>query len=250
MFEVAVMAPIKYLKRVREILDHLENTQLQNVDAAADLVLRAWECGGVIYCYKFGHGIEGDSINRAGGLVSVRRFDFSVKIDAYVPECLKDRRPSAGRDRNLAGIATSLAGITDDDVMLLSSVSGGNSMQIELAIRCRERNAKVVSFCSLAYAAKAESQHPSGKKLYDVSDVTVDIGVPYGDAAVEIPGIEVPVMPLSGVAMASGAWMIWGRAMEKAAAAGKPPSVLLSNNIPGGRSYNEKSREQYKKRGY
>ncbi len=244
------MIPVKYLNKVRGILEHLETTQLEAVDAAADFIVNAWDCGGVIYCHKFGHGIEGDSRSRAGGLVSVKSFDCLLRIRDAVPECLEKKRHDPERDLKEIRAAISLSKLRENDVLFLSSVSGRNRGKVEMALACRDKGVRTVSFSSLAYSSRVESEHPSGKKLCEVSDVNIDIGAPYGDAAVDIPGIEVKVMPVSGVSMACSAWMIWGRAMEKAAADGKPPSVLISHNSEGGPEYNEKSKKIYEKRGY
>ena len=80
--------------------------------------------------------------------------------------------------------------------------------------------------------------------------MNIDIGAPYGDAAVSVPGIDVDVMPVSGVAMSASAWLVWGRAMEIMAADGDPPSVLMSVNRDGGPEYNKASKKQFAERGY
>lgn len=244
------MIPVTYLDKIRGVLDHLETTQIQAVDKAADLIVQAWKNRGVVYCHMLGHGIEGDSIERAGGLVSVKRFSYSINVSAPAPDCLKAERADPDRDLQRVRDAVSIANLREHDVMLVSSVSGRNREPIEIALACRERKASVISMSSIEYSSNVESLHPSGKKLCEVSDVNIDVGAPYGDAAVNIPGIDVPVMPVSGVSMACCAWMIWGRAMEKAAAAGDPPSVFMSHNREGGPEYNGKSKTRYNERGY
>ena len=244
------MIPVAYLNKVREVLRHLEKTQLDAVERASDFIIAAWKTGGVIYCHKFGHGIEGDSIYRAGGLASVKRFSYALSVEDPVPERRKGRKSDPDRDLRIIRSAVENSNLEKGDVMLVSSVSGRNREPIELALACRDRGVRVISFSSLSYAKRAKSLHPSAQSLHEVSDVNIDIGAPYGDAAVDVPGIDVKVMPVSGVSMACCAWMIWGRAMEKAAAAGDPPSVLISHNREGGPEYNEKSMKRYNERGY
>ncbi len=244
------MVPITYLNKVRSLLDHLEKTQLDAVNQAADFVVEAWRTGGVIYCHKFGHGIEGDSIFRAGGLASVKRFHYSFDVESPVPGCRKGQDIDPDLDLKRARMAIGLSNLREHDVMLLSSVSGRNREPVELALACRERKVRVITFSSIAYSSKVKPLHPSGKSLCEAGDINIDIGVPYGDAAVSITGIDTEVMPLSGVAMACSAWMLWGRAMEKAAASGNPPSVLVSQNRDGGAEHNERSMKQYEERGF
>jgi uncharacterized phosphosugar-binding protein len=109
---------------------------------------------------------------------------------------------------------------------------------------------KVIGFTSLDYSSQVDSLHPSGKKLFEAVDVVIDIGVPFGDAAVDVPGMEFKLLPLSGVAMIVSGWLIWGRAIEKMAAAGNPPSVFMSVNREGGVEHYEKARAQFNRKGY
>ncbi len=108
----------------------------------------------------------------------------------------------------------------------------------------------MIGFTSMAYTQKVVSLHPSGKRLFEVVDVAVDCGAPYGDAGVSIPGYDVDLIPLSGLGMLAAGWMIWGTVMEKMAAAGTPASVYVSHNRDGGPEFNEKQRSRYHSRGY
>ncbi len=246
------MVPKEYLNKVRGILDHLESSQLPAVDQAAAMVVHAFQNRGAVYCWTLGHGVEGDSLHRAGGLVGVQRFAFSFHLQDKVPKCRAEERRREAADRDLERIrfAVKSSNLRAGDVMLLASVSGKNRPAVELALSCRALGMKVIGFTAMAYTAKVKSLHPSGKNLFEACDVTVDIGAPYGDAAITIPGIEVEVMPISGVAMATSAWLIWGRVMELMTAAGDPPSVLMSGNREGGPEYNQKSIRQFEERGY
>lgn len=133
---------------------------------------------------------------------------------------------------------------------MLGSVSGKNRVPVELAIACRERGVKTIGLTSLAYTQQVESLHPSGKKLCDVVDVVLDNGAPYGDAAVEIPGYNHKLLPVSGVACAVIGHMLWGRVMEKMAENGKPATVFQSVNRPTGVADLQQAEKQYNERGY
>lgn len=107
-----------------------------------------------------------------------------------------------------------------------------------------------IGFASIAYTARIDSDHPSGKKLADVVDVVVDNGAPYGDAAVEIEGYDFPLMPVSGASMVVGGRVIRGRAMELMAGRGKPASVFMSLNRADGREVHDRNLERFNKLGY
>lgn len=245
-------APAKYLNAVRAILDHLENTQMTAIEAAADMVVHAMRNQGAVYCSEIGHGIQGDFIDRAGGLAAIKPFKFDFNLPDPLPDCLKDRPGAEPGDRDLdtVRLAVRRANLRAGDVLFLGSVSGRNRQPVELALACREKGVKVVGLTSMAYTAKVESVHPSGKKLCDVVDVVIDNGAPYGDAAVEIPGLDRRALPVSGVGMSVAGWMVWGWATEKMAAADDPPTVFLSLNHPDGKEAYERSKAAYSSRGY
>ena len=246
------MTPLKYLEAVRGILTHLEETQLESVEEAASIVVESLKNGGAIFLSGIGHGNEQDFLNRAGGLAALQAFSFNFNINNPVPECKANRpRPEPVEvDLETARFAVRAGNLRAGDVLVLGSVSGKNRGPIELAMACRDAGVKVIGITSLTYTANVQSLHPSGKKLCDVVDVVIDNGAPYGDAAVDIPGFDFKLLPVSGVSAIVAGWMIWGRVIEIMTGAGDPPSVFMSVNRDGGQAYYEKSRAEFNRRGY
>ena len=249
--DIPMSAP-GYLDAVRGILDHLEQTQLPAIDRAADLIAESLTHGGAVFCAEIGHSNQADFLNRAGGMAAVMPFAFNFHVTDPVAESLRDRpRPEPfERDLEIIRFAVRASNLRAGDVLLVGSVSGRNRHPVELALACRAIGAKVIGLTSLEYTAQVESLHPSGKKLYEAVDLAIDNGAPFGDAAVQVPGIDVDVLPVSGVAMIVAGWMIFGRVMEKMAAAGNPPTVFMSINRAEGPAYYEQARKQYQARGY
>lgn len=246
------MTPVKYIQAVRVILDHLEETQLPAVERAADIVIASLSGSGAVYCAGIGHGNEHDFLNRAGGLAAIQQFSFSFNVNSPVADSLKDRQRQAPFEKDLEAVrlAVSASNLRAGDVMLMGSVSGKTAQSVELAMACRAAGVKVIGFTSLIYTARVEPVHPSGRKLCDVVDVVIDNGAPYGDAAVDVPGIEEKMLPVSGVSSIVAGWMLWGRVMEKMAAAGMPPSTFISINRKDGKEYYDKNKALFNKRGY
>lgn len=242
----------RYIDAVRRVLHHLEATQSENIERAAELVIGAYSRGGAVFCSEIGHGIQGDFLNRAGGLAALQPFTFSFSVQDSVPACLVERRRESALDRELEAVrlAVRSSNLRTGDVLLIGSVSGRNKRPVELALACREVGVRTIGLTATEYTQQVSSAHPSGKRLCDVVDVAVDIGAPYGDAAVEIPGLDVAVLPVSGVAFAVAGWMIWERVMTRMAAEGNPPTVFMSVNRPGGQEYYEAARRRLNERGY
>mgnify|MGYP001559666812 CR=1 FL=1 len=246
------MTPERYIGAVRAVLDHLEKSQLPAIERAADLVIAALSGGGAVYCAGIGHGNEADFINRAGGLAAVQQFSFNFNVNSPTAECLKDRPRAAPFEKDLEAVRLAVRGssLRAGDAMLAGSVSGRTVHAVELAMACRDIGVKVIGFTSLAYTKRVEPGHPSGRKLCDVADVVIDNGAPYGDAAVDVPGYAEKMLPVSGVSSIVAGWMLWGRVMEKMAAAGNPPGTFISVNRKDGKDYYEKSKARFNKRGY
>lgn len=242
-----------YVSKARDILTHLEQSQQQEaIAAAAELCVDALRQGGSIHCAEIGHGIQGDFIHRAGGLCAVQPFTWTIAVQQPLPE-IRRREQAAenvNRDVEQVRLAVEFSDLRPGDVMFVGSVSGRNRRPVELALSCRERGVRVVAFTSMAYTARVESLHPSGKRLFEVADVVVDNGAPYGDAGVEVPGYDVSLIPLSGLGMLVSGWLIWEQVMTRMAALGTPASILISHNRKGGPEFNEKSRATYNEKGY
>jgi len=244
--------PLDYLAAVRRVLDHLEQTQLPAIDGAADLVVEALTHRGAVWCAEIGHGIQGDFINRAGGLAAVQLFHCGLSVTDRVARGLQDRpQPEpVERDLETVRLAVRASNLRPGDVLVLGSVSGRNRGPVELALACRAQGVRTVGLTSLIYTREVVSAHPSGKKLAEVVDVVIDNGAPFGDAAVRVPGYDIALLPVSGAAGAVIGHLLWGGVMEKMAAAGTPAAVFLSLNRPDGKAWYDQALAQYEERGY
>jgi uncharacterized phosphosugar-binding protein len=245
-------APQNYLNAIRSVLDHYEQTQMETIEQAAAMVADCVLSGGAVHLAAIGHSNEQDFLSRAGGPAFLQPFSYTITVNDPVADCLKDRpRPEpVARDAEQVRLALRIGNLRAGDIMAIGSVSGRNIRPVGLALACRELGIRTIAFTSRAYTAQVTSAHPSGKKLIDVADIVIDNGAPFGDAAVEIPGYDFPLMPVSGASMVIGGWMIWGRAMEIMAARGQPASAFMSVNHPGGREVYDKNRERFQKLGY
>lgn len=242
------MTANRYLEAVRTVLAHLEQTQMPAVARAADLVVTALRNGGAVFCAEIGHGNQHDFINRAGGLAVVQAFSWRVELQERTARCRERKNPE--RDLETVRFAVQTSVLRTGDVLMLGSVSGKNRVPVELALACREKGVRTIGLTSFEYSRQVTSAHPSGKKLMDVVDVAIDIGAPYGDAAVEVPGYPHKLLPVSGVAMITVGHMIWGEVAEKMAALGQPVTTFVSINRPEGPEAYRQAVEQFEQRGY
>src|SRR6266513_1015829 len=113
------------------------------------------------------------------------------------------------------------------------SLTFHNLVAIEMAEQFRSRGVRVVSIVSLRHSQQTTSNHASGKKLPDISDLTPDTGAPPGDAMVKIDGLETPVSPGSTIGGCLLINSIKAELAERLTRAGHPPKVLAAAAVVG-----------------
>ena len=132
------------------------------------------------------------------------------------------------------------------DVLLIHSVSGRNTVPVEMAIEASKTGVYVIALTNMEYSSGVASRHPSGKKLYEVSDLVLDNCGVAGDAAIRLEGLEEAIGPTStavGAALVNGLMI---EVVEKLIEDKIVPPVFLSANLDGGDEHNRKIFEEYK----
>ena len=171
-----------YATRSAELLALAWEANAPTLARLAPIVGASVAAGGVIHTFGSGHSelISRAIIGRAGGLVCV-----SGIID-----------PTAGFIENLPGYGERLAARHDrqyalkaGEVIIVISNSGKNTSPIDVALYAKSRGLTVVGLSCLAMSRATPSQHPSGRRLFEVCDHVLDNGGVPGDAIVEVaPG--------------------------------------------------------------
>jgi uncharacterized phosphosugar-binding protein len=242
----------RYADAVHTLLDRMIREQGPNIEKAGEMLAECWAAGGAVFITDMGHGVASELLGRAGGLMALRRFGFNMHLDDGIADCRKGRPRAEPIEADVEHIRAAIrtSQLRAGDVILVGSVSGRNPRPIDLAMECRRIGVKVVVLTSLEYTSQVTSLHPSGKKLADVGDLVIDICAPFGDAAVDVDGLPVKALPVSGIAFITVLWMICGRAIEEMLARGLRPRVYMSNNRPGGPGFNENELAEYNRVGY
>jgi uncharacterized phosphosugar-binding protein len=202
---------------------------------AARLCADALANGGVIHVFDSGHLISRELLFRAGGLAALSNLDFSLNIGnvvrtrAALPD---DPALSFGYIQHVFASNQLRKG----DVLFVGSVSGKTANVIELALQGRGHGLTVIAVTALAYSPKLASDHPSEKHLYEVADLALDNGAPYGDAMLMVEGLPYPICPASGIGAATVMWAVMAGVVEEMLARGLTPTVFPSVNLPDGKT--------------
>ena len=136
--------------------------------------------------------------------------------------------------------------VSEGDLLILHSVSGRNSVPVEMALEARAAGVRTVCITNLAYSNAVTSRHPSGKRLFEVCDIVIDDKGEVGDAAVSIDGLPEKTGPTStavGTALINAVII---DAINKMIEDGIVPPVLMSANLDGGDEHNARIFEEYK----
>ena len=242
-----------YQKVLNEQLVKLQGNRAV-IDEAAKAIADAMKSGHYVFCSQIGHGIQGDFINRAGGLGNVRPFSWNFSVNNPMPTAGQNRpNPSKfNSSKEFARMAVLASNMREGDIFITGSVSGRNIAPIETALAARDIGAKVIVMTSVDYAKQTKSLHDSGKSLYECADWVIDLMTPYGDCSLKIEGYDYELVPLSGYAQVVTGWMLWGRVMELMGTLPPEdrPAVFMSANAAGGEDAYKKTWEKLNQRGY
>lgn len=234
-----------YIKTVTETIDRAWNTQQTQMTDAKALIAKAIEAKKNVFVFGCSHaGILAEEVfYRTGGLAVVNPIFF--------PGFMLNTRPitmtsSLERTEGLGKIILKQNHVSEGDVLLLHSVSGRNTVPVEMAIEARAMGVHTICITNLEYSNAVTSRHPSGKRLFEVCDIVIDNCGVTGDAAVKLDGLEEKIGPTSTTVGTAILNAIVIEAVEQMIADGIVPPVFMSANIDGGDAHNARIFEEYK----
>lgn len=219
------------------------------IEAAARMCAESLANGGVVHIFDSGHLVSYEMINRAGGPVAFSRLGFGLQVDDLV-------KTRAGGDAAPTLSYGYIAHIFETnqlrvgDVLIVGSVSGKTPNVIELALQGKAHGLKVITMSALAYSKELPSEHPSGKRLYEVGDLFLDNPAPYGDAMLSVEGMEYPICPASGVGAVVVLWAMVAGMVEEMMGRGVTPTMYPSVNRPNGKALVAAADAAAMKKGY
>lgn len=231
-----------YFDALCERLSELKTSAAEPVRAAADAVVRAARNDNLVYVFGTGHShtLAEEVHYRAGGLA------LAVPILATATMLHEGAVASTAMERTEGVVGPIFAryGIEKGDVLFVISNSGVNAAPLEAAHIGREIGCTVIAITSLAYSTSSANGR---EKLADLADITIDNGIPPGDAIVGLPGTELKSGPASTVIGAALINAIFAQAAHHLAEDGAPP-IYLSANMPGAKETNKALVDRYRAR--
>jgi len=245
----------QWLNNARDVMSNIEDTQIENIQKAANAMADSIEAGRWVHTFGCGHAtlpIE-EMYPRIGGFVgfhpmielpltfftnivggmSVQQFVFLERVEGYGNEIMKGHN------------------FDPKDCMWLFSHTGINAVNIDVAIESRKKGMKVIVFGSAAEAKDKKSRHSSGKTIFDLADIVVDTCVPVVDASVPLKNHFDKVGPVSTMAFVTAVWMTVTTVAEILADRGVKLYIHPSHNVPGDSTAHDRledALQEYKRR--
>lgn len=245
----------QWLNNARGVMARIEETQMENIRKAAEIMADSIEAGRWVHTFGCGHAtipIE-EMYPRIGGFVGfhplielpltfftritgemgVHQFLFLERVEGYGNAIMKsyDFDPR--------------------DTMWLFSHSGINNVNIDVALEAKRQGMKVVVFGSAAEAKGKKSRHSTGKTIFDIADLVVDSCAPAEDASVPLKNHQDKVGPISTMAFITCVWMTVTTVAEILADRGVKLFIHPSHNVPGDTTARERLDDalaEYKRR--
>lgn len=237
---------LEYARAVQSHLQQIVESQMENIERAAQIIADAIANDGILYTFGTGHShvIAEDVAYRAGGLAPV-----DAILEASLTGHQKVRQSEfMERVEGMAAVIVDYYGVSSRDVLVVISNSGRNAAPIEMAELAQARGVPVIAITSLAHSQGTTSRHSSGKKLYQIADVVIDNLCPKGDAMIHMDGLPIPVGAGSGVTGMFIMHTIIVQTIQDLLERGVQPPVFMSGNLDGSDEFNHDLLERYRGR--
>lgn len=233
-----------YSGALLETLNSAFDTQADALREGARLLKEATLGGRNIFAFGCSHAILPmlEMYYRTGGMATinpVRAPGLCLDVDPATMTSAMERMRDYGR------VIVDGQPLGAGDVIIVHSVSGRNSVSIDVALRAKEKGAKVIVLTNLAMSRAVTSRHPDGVKLYEVGDVVIDNCGCLGDAAIDVPGVPEKVAPTSTAVGAALMNAMMAQAVADIVDAGGVPPVFVSANVDGGDEHNREMLKRY-----
>ena len=231
------MLALEWLANARGVMQKIEETQLENIKKAAEIMADSIESNHWVHTFGCGHAtipVE-EMYPRIGGFVGfhpivelpltffthitgemgIHQFLFLERAEGYGKEIMKGYN------------------FDKQDCIWIFSHTGINNVNIDVALRAKELGMKVIVYGSAKEAEGKTTRHSCGKTLFELADVVVDSCVPVVDASVVLKNHHDKVGPISTLGFVTLVWMTITTVAEILADRGVHLYIHPSHNVPG-----------------
>jgi uncharacterized phosphosugar-binding protein len=227
----------RWLATAQDVLEQVATTQTDAIEQASRIFADAIASDGLVHVFGSGHSRMNteEMFPRIGsypGFHPVAELALSNHVGVVGPNGLRQAM-YLEKVPGFARIVLQQFKIHPGDAFLIFSSTGINGVVIEMALLAKRMGLPVVAVTSLQHTRATPSRHPSGRKLAEIADVTVDNCSPAGDAVTEITGIPFRIGPVSSIGAIAVVNALKTRTAELLVERGVVPTVLTSPHFVG-----------------
>lgn len=234
---------MNYYKNLTAILEKAFTGQNDKIEKTANVIADAFESGGMIYAFGTGHAhmLSLEIFYRAGGPVKVYPIlDENLMLHVSASDSTQwERKPDYARE------LLKKYPMKKNDVLLLFSNSGRNSVPVEMALAAKEMGITTVAITNLNHSTASTPRNPYGLRLFEAVDIVIDNMGELGDACIDTPSGR-KIGPTSTAVGAALLQALCCRAEEIARERGVSAEFFASSNIDGGDEINQQFIDKYK----
>jgi uncharacterized phosphosugar-binding protein len=182
------MSAKRYYNEITKVINKIEDTQYNQIIEVAKLFANKVKEDKIIHFFGTGHshmiGIE--MFVRAGGLANI-----NAMLDETITTAAGAEKGShMEKVDGLADIIYNQYKINSDDIMVIISNSGRNSVPVQMAMRAKKEGLTVIAITSYDHSKSCASRDASGKKLFEIADIVLDNCCPKGDVLIEYDQVK------------------------------------------------------------
>ena len=227
----------RWLAAALDTLEAVATTQTEAIEAASAVFARTIGDDRLVHVFGSGHSRMNteEMFPRIGsypGFHPIAELALSNHVGVVGPNGLRQAM-YLEKVPGFARVILQQFKIHPGDSFLIFSSTGINGTVIELALLVKAMGLPVVAVTSLQHTAATPSRHPSGRKLAEIADITIDNCSPPGDAATEIEGVPFKVGPVSSIGAIAVVNALKTRTAELLVERGVVPTVLTSPHFVG-----------------
>lgn len=240
-----------YYAAVLANLEKVNATQGEHIKKAASLMADAIADDRLISVYGGGGHTTlcmGEMFFRAGGLACINPImETGLSVFNQALKYLELERTV-----NYGSAIMKYYDLKKDDVLILFHNIGINPATIDAAMVAKKNGVKIIAISSSYWQEEMPAdhfiRHPNKTNLFDYADVCIDDFNPVGDAVVTVPGLDIPLAPVSNIVDFYIAHLLEIETVRQCVERGITPPVWSSANTPGGDEKNAAYLEKYKPR--
>ena len=246
----------RWLATARDVLEQVSTTQAPAIDAASAIFADSIAADGLVHVFGSGHSRMNteEMFPRIGsypGFHPVAELALSNHVGVVGPNGLRQAM-YLEKVPGFARIILQQFKVHPGDSFLIFSSTGINGTVVEMALLAKAMGAAGGGGdLAAAHRGPPHRRHPSGRKLAEIADITIDNCSPPGDAATDIEGIPFRVGPVSSIGAIAVVNALKTRTAELLVERGVVPTVLTSPHFVGsdvGEAQLERVYEEYFRR--